>query len=123
MVLAKDYKDLHIWQKADLLSHKVYLLTRSFPGEERFNLTSQLSRASLSVPTNIVEGFYRTSREFVHFVVIAYGSLKETEYLLDVAVLRQYVSKEETMELQSLIGELSKMITVFIKSLTRSLVN
>jgi len=123
MVLVKDYKDLQIWQKADLLAHRVYLLTRSFPSEERFNLTSQLTRAALSVPTNIVEGFYRTPREFVHFIVIAVGSLKETEYLLDVAVLRQYVTQEQIAELKGVIEELSKMTSVFIKALTRSLVN
>lgn len=122
MVLAKDYKDLQIWQKADSLAHGVYLLTRLFPSEERFNLTSQLTRAALSVPTNIVEGFYRTPREFIHFVVIAFGSPKETEYLLDVAVLRQYIAREQTAELKGTIGELSKMMAVFIKSLTRSLV-
>ena len=117
--MSRDYKDLKIWQKADFLAKRVYQLTRSFPQEEQFNLTLQITRASLSVPTNIVEGFYRGRKEFVHFLVIALASLKETEYLLSVAVNRKYVNQTDGDELSSLMDELSRMLSVFIKSLTR----
>ncbi|RTZ95685.1 MAG: four helix bundle protein [Deltaproteobacteria bacterium] len=77
------WKNLEIWEIADELAYKVYLHTRNFPKEERYGMTSQLRRASLSIPTNIVEGYSRKGdRELSHFINIALGSLAETKYLL-----------------------------------------
>lgn len=121
-MIAKDYQDLLIWQKADQLARLVFLASRTFPKEELYSLTSQITRSSLSVPTNIVEGFYRTQREFLHFLVIAVGSLKETEYLAGVALERGYIEEQKFSEIMGLVGELSKMLSVFMKSIsTRSL--
>lgn len=114
----RDYKDLIIWQKSDKLAENIYNISHTFPTKESFVLTSQIRRSSLSTPTNIVEGFYRTKKEFIHFLVIAFGSLKETEYLCTVALKRKYITQNNYIELQSLITELSKMISVFIKKLT-----
>ena len=91
----RDYKQLKIWQKADKLAKEIYFVTRDFPKDELFSLTSQLWRASLAVPTNIVEGFYRSKKEFSHFLVISMGSLKETEYLMSVAFARKYIGKPQ----------------------------
>jgi four helix bundle protein len=78
------YKTLIVWQKADELALKVYKLTETFPKKETFGITSQIRRAVLSVPTNIVEGYSRrTKNEFSRFIDIARGSLAETEYLLE----------------------------------------
>jgi len=121
--MSRDYKDLKIWQKADSLARKIYRLTRSFPQEEQFNLTSQISRASLSIPTNIVEGFYRGRKEFLHFLVMAMASLKETEYLLSIAMDRKYINQVDGSELLSTMDELSRMLAVFMKSLTSSPAN
>jgi len=119
----KDYHNLRIWQKADQLAKDVYLLTKAFPKEELFSLTSQLQRASLSIPTNIVEGFYRGRKEFAQFLVVAIGSLKETEYLLDIANQRGYIKSPEHQNLQNQLVELSKMISVFLKKIRLSPTN
>jgi four helix bundle protein len=80
------FTDLMVWQRSHALVLQVYRLTRSFPPDERFGLTSQLRRAALSVPTNIAEGSKRqTNPEYARFLNIAEGSLAETEYLLMVS--------------------------------------
>ena len=80
------YKRLIVWEKADLLAKEIYVRTRSFPKEELYGLTSQLRRAGLSIPVNIVEGYARKSRkELQQFLNISLGSLAETEYLLKFA--------------------------------------
>lgn len=90
------YKKLIAWQKANELAHRVYDLTVSFPKTEVFGLTSQLQRAALSVPTNMVEGHARNNKkEFHRFLSIALGSLAETEYLLEFAFERNLISKND----------------------------
>jgi four helix bundle protein len=76
------YKNLIVWQKSNELALRVYKLTEDFPKKETFGITSQLRRAALSIPTNIVEGYGRRSKtELSHFIDMARGSLAETEYL------------------------------------------
>ena len=77
------WKSLEVWQLADELATHVYRTTKNFPKEEVYGLTSQLRRAALSVPTNIVEGYSRRGdRELARFTDIALGSLAEVKYLL-----------------------------------------
>lgn len=77
------YRKLEVWQLADSLALGVYRATKSFPNEEIYGITSQLRRAALPIPTNIVEGYARRGdRELARFVDIALGSLAETRYLL-----------------------------------------
>ena len=77
------WKNLEIWKIADELTFAVYQATKSFPKDELYGLTSQLRRASLSIPTNIVEGYSRKGkRELKHFINISLGSLAETKYLI-----------------------------------------
>lgn len=79
------YRKLIAWQFADKLAWEVYKLTDKFPKDELYGLTSQIRRASLSIPLNIVEGHSRNSKnEFRQFLKIALGSLAETEYLLSI---------------------------------------
>ncbi len=112
-----NYRNLIIWQKAHSLAIKVYKLTESFPKQEMFGLTSQLRRAALSVPTNIVEGYNRKSRkELIHFIDIALGSLAETEYLLEFASELNYMEKNEASVLQNLVEEAGKLLWGFQKS-------
>ncbi len=95
------YKKLIVWQKADELARTVYLITRKFPREEVYGITSQLRRYSLSVPLNIVEGYARKSRkEFKQFLAIALGSLAETEYLIDFSEKLQFLDKNDHKLLQ-----------------------
>lgn len=84
--MSRDYHRIRAWQEADALALAVYLATRTFPKSEVFALTSQMRRAALSVPANIVEGSARGSqREYVHFLRVAAGSLAELGYFVDVA--------------------------------------
>jgi len=77
------FTDLKVWQRSHSLALAIYRLTKSFPSDEKFGLTSQLRRAAVSIPTNIAEGSKRKHNpEFARFLNIAEGSLAETEYLL-----------------------------------------
>ena len=85
----QNHKNLIVWQKADDFAFFIYKLTEKFPKSEIFGLTSQLRRASLSVPTNIVEGYARGGKEdFSRFLNISMASLSEAQYLLGFADLQ-----------------------------------
>lgn len=115
---AKGYKKLIVWKKADELAYQVYLATKTFPKEEIYGITSQLRRASLSVPTNIVEGYGRQGRkELMQFVNVALGSLAETEYLLDFSLRLNYFDKKQHEKLQNLRQEVGNLLWKFYKSL------
>ena len=108
----RSHRDLLVWQKAMDLVDRVYDLAEGFPAREGFGLTSQITRAVVSVPPNIAEGQARsTNRDFANFLAIARGSLMETETLLTVAVRRGYVSDPEAGSAYSLVTEISKMLT------------
>lgn len=84
---AKGYRDLLVWQKGITLVKEVYLLTKAFPADERFGLISQMRRAAVSIPSNIAEGQARHStREFVHFISNAEGSLAELDTQMRVSM-------------------------------------
>jgi four helix bundle protein len=112
------YKDLKVWKKADELAFEVFDLTDKFPKTYLFDLTSQLRRAALSIPTNIAEGsasFH--SGELLQFLNIARRSLSETDYLLFFACRRSLIRHEKLAELESLCEEISKMLNSLIKSI------
>ncbi len=112
------YRKLFVWQKAHVLVLRVYAITKDFPKEEIYGMTSQLRRAVLSVPTNIVEGYGRQGKkELKQFVNIALGSLAETEYLLDVCLELRYVEKEEHKQLQALRQEVGSLLWRFYRKL------
>lgn len=113
------YKDLLIWKKGIVLAVKVYQLTKAFPPEELYALTSQIKRASVSIPSNIAEGYRRnTDKSFSHFIDISRGSLCELETQLIIAKeLGFIVNFELYNEILELIIEESKMINAFSKSL------
>ena len=114
----KGYKKLRVWCKADELAFKVYKATRNFPRDEIYGITSQLRRAALSVPTNIVEGYGRQNRgELRQFVNIALGSLAETEYLTDFSQKLGYLTNTKHKEIQSLRQETGALLWKFYKSL------
>ena len=113
------YKDLLIWKKGIVIVVKVYQLTKAFPTEELYALTSQIKRASVSIPSNIAEGYGRnTDKSFSHFIDISRGSLCELETQLIIAKeLGFIVNFELYNEILELIIEESKMINAFSKSL------
>ena len=115
MTPAKTYQDLKVWQSAHAFVMEVYTCTQSFPKEELFGLTSQLRRAAVSVPSNIVEGFSRWSdKEKVKFYNIAESSLCEAEYQLFLA---QKLSYSDTTSAQATAGDTKRLLTAFIKSI------
>lgn len=110
------YRDLIIFQKADKLAYEVYKLTQSFPKNEMFGLTSQLRRAALSIPTNIVEGHARRSKkEFRQFINISLGSLAETDYLLNFSKRLGYYT--DSSDTECLLEELGRVLWSFYRSL------
>ena len=115
----KSYKELLIWQKGIKIVILVYKLTRGFPKEEIYALTSQVKRASVSIPSNIAEGFGRqTDKSFNYFLNITRGSLNEIETQLIIAKELEFISDENLLnEIFYLIEEESKMINAFSKNL------
>jgi len=112
------FRELKVWQRSDDLAFRVFDLTDKFPRSYVFDLTSQLRRAVLSVPTNIAEGcasFH--SREFLQFLNIARRSLSETQYLIYFAGRRNLIKPPECLQLESNCEEISKMLNGLIKSI------
>ena len=116
--IEKGYKKLLVWQKADILAHKVYEETKKFPKNELYGLTAQLRRAAVSIPTNIVEGTGRQGKgELRQFVNIALGSLAETEYLLDFCFKLKYIEEENYYRLEKARKDVGGLLWNFYKSL------
>ena len=116
--MEKGYKKLLVWQRADDLAYQVYLETRKFPKEEIYGMTSQLRRAAISIPTNIVEGTGRQGKkELKQFANIALGSLAETEYLLEFCLRLEYLSKEIYLRLENLRAETGGLLWKFYQAL------
>lgn len=103
------YRSLVAWQRADELYIHLHLVTRQcFPTEERYSLTSQLRRAALSVPANIVEGTARSHKaETLQFLRIAWGSLQETGYYIHVAKRLGYIDDVACEELEREVREVA----------------
>lgn len=109
-------------EKADGLAYLVYKLTRSFPKEELYGITSQLRRSSLSIPLNIIEGFARNgSRDCRQFLYIAYGSLKETKYILYFAYRENFFNQKVYKEVLSLAEEVGKILWTSIKTINQKI--
>lgn len=118
----KSYKDLIVWQKAIQLVLAVYALVRDLPKSEQYGLSDQMRRAAVSIPSNIAEGVERkTTSEYVHFLMIARGSKAELETQVYICKLLNFGKEEKIGEIESLCGEVGKMLNSMISLLaTRS---
>ncbi len=88
----RDYKKIKAWQVADKLVLKVYEITKSFPKEEIYGLTSQMRRSVVSIACNIVEGSGRkSSKDYLHFLLMSQTSARELEYLIDLSFKLEYI--------------------------------
>ena len=106
------FEKLKVWQKARLFHREVFRLTTNFPYEQNYALIPQIRRAALSVTSNISEGAGRLgTKEFVHFISIAYGSLMETMNQLILAEDMGYVPEETMTKLRFDVAEIARMLT------------
>src|SRR3990167_6489933 len=113
--MAKNFKNLEIWQISYSLALDCYKITEKFPEHEVNNLTSQMRRASTSVPLNIAEGCTRfTKKSFLQFLGYAYGSARELEVLLMLAKDLNYISLHDYYKLNERLDMLSRKLFVFI---------
>jgi four helix bundle protein len=113
----KDFRKLKVWEKAHQLALAVYKVTKSFPKEELYGLTSQIRRASMSIPTNIAEGCgQNTDAPLARFLQIAMGSASETEYQLLLARDLEFLSNEY-QQLHNDVTEVKRMLTSFMQTL------
>ena len=109
--MERPHKTLKIWGKILDLVKYTYTLTKAFPKEEVYVLTSQMRRAAVSIASNIAEGSARkTNPEKFHFYVIARGSLSELDAQLEISLALTYVSKDQASDLQLKLDEISKML-------------
>jgi four helix bundle protein len=116
----KPHKNLIAWQKGMDLVVSVYQLTKTFPREETYGLTSQMRRAALSVPSNIAEGACdRSTEQFRNFLSIAIGSLNELNTQLEVAFRVGYLPEINHNEIQSLVDECLAVTYGLKKSLVK----
>ena len=116
------YRQLIGWQKAMELVKSVYELTNQFPKDEIYGLTSQLRRAAVSVPSNIAEGQGREStREFLHHLSIAYGSLMEVETQILIAESLAYIGQDDARTILERTAETGRLINGLVRALKQKL--
>ncbi len=111
------FVDIIAWQKSHELTLSIYKITKQFPKEERYAVTSQIQRAMTSVPANIVEGFYRkTTKESLRFYEIAMSSLEEVKYFIILSKDLEYISTDQARILYSKANETGKTLRGWIKA-------
>ncbi len=111
------FQEIVAWQKAHVLALEIYKATETFPKTETFGLTSQMRRCSVSVPSNIAEGFKRRTRnDSAHFYNISEGSLEELKYQLLLSRDLGYISIDKYNELKQLADEVGKLVNAWKRS-------
>jgi len=111
------YRDLIAWQKSMMFVREVYRLTKKWPADEQFGLTSQVRRAAVSIPSNIAEGHgRRANRDFARFLNIAHGSLMEVETQLQIVHDLGYLPAQQFAGMLEASEEIGRIIYGLIKS-------
>ena len=106
------YRKLIAYQKAKEVVKHTYKLLRKFPAEERYAMSDQLRRASVSITSNIAEGINRYSvKDKAHFIEIAYGSLMEVSSQFEIAEELNYITSDERMSMDLLVGDVARLLT------------
>jgi four helix bundle protein len=114
----RDHTKLRAFALADEVVLLIYRVTRSFPKDEIHGLTSQMRRAAVSIPSNIVEGCARESQpEYLRFLVIAFGSLRELHYQFDLAMRLGYLNESAGTECAAKLIEAEKVLNALVRSL------
>jgi len=116
----KGYRKLRVWEKAHQCAIEIYKISKMFPKEEMYGLTSQIRRASFSGSLNIVEGHASSSRkEFLNFLNIANRSLVETEYLLEIVRELNFLNEKDYQRLEQMRSEVAIILNAFRKAVRR----
>lgn len=115
----RSHRDLIVWQKGMELVVAVYGISKNFPKEETYGLTSQLRRAAVSIPANIAEGQgRRLPREFAQFLAHARGSLLELDTLLELAQRLGYIKESEYFKIKERVNEVGRILNGLLRSIT-----
>lgn len=116
--MGKNFEDLKVWQKSVDLAEAVYRIVSSFPKEEKYGLTSQITRSAISIASNIAEGSARESdKEFIRFLYIARGSSAELKTQFIVAQRVGYINADRLCPLFEVIDEITRMLNGLIRKL------
>ncbi len=122
--MLKNYRDLKVWQKSYRLCLEFYRITKKFPKEERYGLTSQIRRSAVSIPSNIAEGYGRkTTADYLRSLYIADGSVCELETQVLLSGDLNYINKENLKALKDDTAEIERMLIALIKSLVNKRLN
>lgn len=114
----RDHTKLRAFELADEMVVMIYRLTKGFPNEEVYGLTSQMRKAAISVPSNIVEGCARESQaDYCRFLGIAFGSLRELHYQLGPALRLGYLAASDASECDSKLTEAEKVLGALLRSM------
>lgn len=115
----QSYREMKVWQKSMDLVVEVYRLEKLLPASEKYGLSDQMRRCSVSIPSNIAEGFGRkANKEYIRFLNIARGSKFELETQLDICVRLGFLSANEVQYAFSLCTEIGKMLNSLVSKLT-----
>lgn len=119
--MKSDYRKLIVWEKSVALVKDVYVLTKKFPDDEKFGLTSQIRRAAVSIPSNIAEGKLRDSDpEFRRFLLISFGSGGELETQLEISLQLGYIQGADLTPVSEKLSEIMKILNTLITKLNAS---
>src|SRR5918911_4332848 len=119
--MIKSYRDLRVWQASVDLVEQIYRLTKTFPKEETFGLSSQMRRAAVSIPSNIAEGHAREHiKEYLHHLSMAQASIAELETQFEIATRLSYISREQFNQAFDFTQSLGRQLRSLRKSLTES---
>ena len=114
----KDFRQLKVWEMSHQLALAIYKVTKEFPKEELYGLTSQIRRSSMSIPTNIAEGCGRnTDADFARFLQMAMGSASETEYQLILARDLEFLPKDSYEKLHNEVEEVKRILASLLKTI------
>ena len=116
----RNHKKLRAFELADEIALLIYRVTQGFPKHETYGLVSQMRRAAVSVPSNIVEGCARESQiEYTRFLEIAFGSLRELHYQISLSIRLGYLSDEHTLLCEQKILEAEKVLGALVRSMRK----
>jgi len=117
----RNYQKLDVWKTSMILVKEVYNVTKNFPKEELYGLTSQAKRASVSIPSNIAEGMGRQyKKDTIHFLHIARGSIYELETLLNVAIMVGILNAADFEKFIPMLDEAIKLLNGFINYMEKA---